>query len=208
MFMPHFALLLVRIGYSYISLFVERFVSTLISFMAPSFLSLWSPVHFWRKKVWSFEAAVTFPVRSVLGLVVYLSSPRHDIRPTAATTFPKNKQLQQLQHFYSIWSLGFKNNTNKTLTSSNKDSHLPLREAVHVGFPGGNWIFVLNKGEGVGGEDSICLGGHCALPVTYLSITVLINIRACWKKWLFPIMSLEEGSILLPQKIISFRRKK
>ena len=89
MFMPHFALLLVRIGYSYISLFVERFVSTLISFMAPSFLSLWSPVHFWRKKVWSFEAAVTFPVRSVLGLVVYLSSPRHDIRPTAAATFPK-----------------------------------------------------------------------------------------------------------------------
>ena len=91
MFMPHLALLLVRIEYSYIQLFVERFLFTLTSFMgmAPPFFTLIPCMHFWGKRVWSFEAAVTFPVRSVLGLVVYLSSPRHDIRPTAGATFPK-----------------------------------------------------------------------------------------------------------------------
>ena len=80
------------IGKNWIQLqfaFCWTFCIYLNQFYGTVFTFLWSPVHFWRKEVWSFEAAVTFPVRSVLGLVVYLSSPRHDIRPTAAATFPK-----------------------------------------------------------------------------------------------------------------------
>ena len=48
-------------------------------------------------------------------------------------------------------------------------------------------------------------GAYCVPPVTYLSLTRQIHIRRASvlkKTWLFPIMSMEKGSTLLPQKII------
>ena len=52
-------------------------------------------------------------------------------------------------------------------------------------------------------------GAHCAPPVTYLSITAQIHVRACWKNLTFPNYELKKRAIcFLPHKVISFQREK